>query len=198
METERAVAEYEEHASALRKGEQESERERGRQWQQRWAQLSTRERLRLEADVRIQAEPVRLFTFCATPWLHPPNTPTSWLQQLQGPRLKFHCLRDNNPCWMTSEWSFSHPRSFLMLLTYEKDKPFKRIAFCISSQKRSYSCLHELNWVIHSVLRSIVCRLSAQLHFWKLFPWGSAALFSETSQFLSQRCENEELIVRPF
>lgn len=28
METERAVAGYEEHASALRKGEQESERER--------------------------------------------------------------------------------------------------------------------------------------------------------------------------
>lgn len=31
METERAVAGYEEHASALRKGEQESERERGRE-----------------------------------------------------------------------------------------------------------------------------------------------------------------------
>lgn len=31
METERAVAGYEEHASALRKGEQESERERERE-----------------------------------------------------------------------------------------------------------------------------------------------------------------------
>lgn len=49
METERAVAGYEEHASALRKGEQESERERERQAV--IAEMSTTEHKR-EIEVR--------------------------------------------------------------------------------------------------------------------------------------------------
>lgn len=49
METERAVAGYEEHASALRKGEQERERERERQAVT--AEMSTTEHKR-EIEVR--------------------------------------------------------------------------------------------------------------------------------------------------
>lgn len=51
METERAVAGYEEHASALRKGEQESERERERERQAVTAEMSTTEHKR-EIEVR--------------------------------------------------------------------------------------------------------------------------------------------------
>lgn len=75
-ERERSIAGYEEHASAPRLGEQESQRERDGDSSDERGRAG--ERLRLKVDGTVQIKPAGFVTFCATPWLHHPSP----LQQL--------------------------------------------------------------------------------------------------------------------